>query len=101
MVNNYPMTKNKLINQSRISKGWGFTMTFPSIYVLSVINWFIFGHVVVIYFIMPLLLEKRSENLHFFPSQWGFLQSAIWFMLSTAAAMIVQTKSVLCQYIMM
>ena len=43
-------------------KGRGFTEICPSIYVLSVINRFIFGHWVLIYFIIQSLLEKRNKT---------------------------------------
>ena len=80
---------------SRISKsviGQGFTETFPSTYVPSVINRFMFGHWVLIYFIMQSLLKKRSKNLHCFPSKRESLQTAILFIFSTAAAILTQTK---------
>ena len=54
-----PYDQNKLIyHVVNLWNGRGFTSTFPSIYVPSVINRFIFGHRVVIYFIMQSLIEK-------------------------------------------
>ena len=47
-------------------KGRGFTETFPSIYVPSVINRFSFGHWVAIYFIMQLLLQNREQKVILF-----------------------------------
>ena len=44
-------------------------------------------------YIMQSLPEKSSKNKPFFPSQEGTLQSAILCILSTAAVIIVQTKS--------
>ena len=43
-------------------KSQSFTETFPSIYVPSVINRFIFGHWVLIYFIMQSLFENRRKT---------------------------------------
>ena len=43
-------------------KGQGFTETFPSIHVPSVISHFIFGHWVVIYFIMQSLLKEKKKT---------------------------------------
>ena len=77
MVNNHPLTKNKLIYHARISKQMKWQGSFSPVYVPSVINWFIFGQAVVIYFIMQLLLKKSSkkqphvlpsEEIHFPPS---------------------------------
>ena len=81
-------------------KGRGFTETFSSIYVPSVIYLFMFGHRVLIYFIMQSLLEKISKNLPCFPSERENLQSAILCILSTAAAILTQTnlmKSPFCE----
>ena len=83
-------------------KSRGFIETFPWIYVPSVINRFI-GYWVLIYFIMQSLLGKRSKNLFCFPSKRESLQSAILFILSTAAAILMQTnlmKSPFCRYIL-
>ena len=80
---------------SRISKSMnsrGFTETFPSIYDPSEINRFIFGHWVLIYFIMQSLFGKRNKNLPCFPSKRENLQSAILFILPTAAAIRTQKK---------
>ena len=57
--------KKKRFITSRISKSMkdrGFTEAFPSIYVPSVINRFIFGHCMLIYFIMQSLLEKEAKT---------------------------------------
>ena len=47
---------------SRSMKGQGFTVTFPLIYIPRVINQFIFGPGVVIYFIMQSLFEKEDKT---------------------------------------
>ena len=63
-VNNYPLTKYKTIYHARISKQmkWqGFPEPFH-FNVPSVINLFIFGQAVVIYFIMQLLVKKTSKQ---------------------------------------
>ena len=52
------------------------------VYIPSIINQFIFGHGVVIYFIMQSILEKSSKNY-----------SAILFILSTVTAIITPAKS--------
>ena len=52
------------------------------------INRFIFGHGVVIYFIMQSLIEKISKN-----SKHGNPTSAILFILTVATAVIPHTKS--------
>ena len=70
------------------------------VYVPSVINRFIFGHGVVIYFIMQSVLEIRSKHLPCFPSKSR--QSAILFIWSRAAAILTQTNLVnspFCRYI--
>ena len=82
-------------------KGRGFTETFPSNYVASVINRVIFGQWVLIHFIMQSLLEKRSTNLPCCPPKRGSRQSAILFLLSTAAAILTQAnlmKSPFCPF---
>ena len=65
----------------------------------------IFGHGVVIYFIIQSLLEIRSKNLPCFLSKRKKnRQSAILFILSIAAAILTQTdrmKSPLCRYILL
>ena len=98
IVNNYSMTKTRFI-MSRISKqmkGRGFTEPFHRFNVPSVINRFIFGHGVVIYFIMQSLLAKTY--LVFLLSD----RVAILFIWSRAAAILTQTnlmKSPFCRYI--
>ena len=68
IVNNYPMTKNKQIYHVRISKqmkGASFQRALSSAYSPSVINRFIFGHGVVIHFIMqrkPTNFAKNSPD---------------------------------------
>ena len=77
---------------------------FQQVYVPSVINRFIFGHWVVIYFIMQSLLESRSKNLPCFSFKRESQRSAILFSLSTAAAILTQTnrmQSPLCRYILL
>ena len=93
------MTKNKSIYHAedyKSMKGRGVTKTFPSIYVPSVINWFISCHGVVIYFIMQslyILYSKQEVKLTLFSLLATNLQYAILFILSTAAAIIAQIKS--------
>ena len=77
------MSRRRLVNQC---KGRDFTETFPSTFVLSVINQFIFGLGVVIYFIMQ-ITQESSKNRPRFPSRRGNPLSA-----STAAAMALHTK---------
>ena len=87
-----------------MTKSRGFTETLSSIYVLSVINQFIFGHCVHIYFIMQPLLGKEAKTYLCFPSKRESLQSAILFMLSSAAAILTQTnlmKSPFCRFILL
>ena len=57
------------------------------------INRFIFGHGVVIYFIMQSLFEKISKDSPCFHSKRGNPTSAILFILTVAAAIIPHTKS--------
>ena len=62
-----------------------------------------FGHCVLMYFIMQSLLEKRSKNLPRFPSKQESRQSAILSILSTAA-ILTQTnlmKYPFCRYILL
>ena len=64
----------------------------------------IFGHGVVIYFIMQSLFEIRRRNSPCFPSKRESRQFAILFILSTATAILTQTnhmKSPLCRYILL
>ena len=56
------------------------------------INRFIIGHGVVIYFIKQSVLKEIANNYLVILSKRGNLQSVILFMLSTAAAIIMQTK---------
>ena len=62
IVNNYPVPKNKQIYHVRISKQmkWieSFQRAISSVYSPSMINWFIFGPMVVIHFIM----QQKSTN---------------------------------------
>ena len=61
-------------------------------------------YVLVIYFIIQSFLEIRSKTLHRFPSKRERRQSAVLFILSTAAAILTQTnrmKSPPCQYILL
>ena len=68
----------------------------PSVYVPSVINRFIFGQGVVIYFIMQLLLKKylipQQKNTSFTPKR-GDPHSAILFILSTDTGIAPLTES--------
>ena len=101
IVNKYPITKiNRLITSSisKSMKGRWFTETFPSIYVPSLLNQFIFCY------IMQSILEKRCKILPCFPSKRGLLQCVILFILSTAAAILTQTnlmKSHFCGYFLL
>ena len=65
-----------------------FTKTFPLIYVASMINLFIYGHGVVIYFLIQSLLEKTAKT--HLSARKAAICSLI---LSTAAAIITQAKS--------
>ena len=63
------------------------------VYNPSVINQFIFGYGVVIYFMMQSSFKKISKNSPCLPSQRGNLQSTILFILTVAAAITPHTKS--------
>ena len=96
IVNNHPLTKNKQIYHARISKQMksrGSPETISSVYVLSVLNRFIFGQGVVIYFIMQLLLKKSSKKRTSFTPKGGNQLSAILFILSTATGITPLTES--------
>ena len=69
-----------------------FHRTLSSVYVPSVINRFIFGHWGSYLLYNAIGTRKIANNYLVFPSKRGNLQSAILFMLSTAAAIITQTK---------
>ena len=70
-----------------------FHRALSSVYVPSVINRFIFGHGVVIYFIMQSLFENISKNSTCFHSKRGNLTSAILFVLTVGSAIIPHIKS--------
>ena len=64
-----------------------------SVYVPNVINRFIFGYGVVIYFIMQSSFEKINKTSHCFPSQRGNPPFAILSILTAASAITPHTKS--------
>ena len=64
-----------------------------SVYVLSVLNGFIFGQGVVIYFIMQLFLKKSSETPTSFTHKRGDPHSAILFIFPTDTGMALLTES--------
>ena len=69
------------------------TQAISSVYVPSVINRFIFGQGVVIYFIMQLLLKKSSKNPTSFTPKGGDPLSAILFILPTATGITLLRES--------
>ena len=81
--------------------GRGFTETFPSIYVPSVINRFIFWSLCAYLLYNAIANRKKKQKLTLFHSKRENLQSAILFILSTVAAILTQTnlmKSPFCEY---
>ena len=87
IVNNYPLTKNKLIQRAR------FHRAHSSVYVPSVINRFIFGYGMVIYFIMQSSFEKISKTHPVFLLKEKNPISALLFIFTAAAAITPHTKS--------
>ena len=81
---------------SRISKsmkGQGFTKTFPSIYIQSMLNRFLVMEF--INFKSEWFLKdqkKKKKQKLTLSSKRGYLQSSVLFILSTAAPIVTQTR---------